>query len=230
MSRTLKTGRIVVCEIDTHAAHGLLKRPTDDPQLPSSLGAAPDLHAKALNAMSQTPPGKLSSFGRQAQAMLLLDQLLQLIVLPSGEPNKLEQLAKLDEEMRAFLSRMLDEGGWVRGLLCGAIGTTVRSLFILHHAILEDIRSSPPTDSAQWERTSLAALDTAAAIMVDVAHDHLEHMPHADALPVCGAYHMQLAREHLEARSLKSGEVDTSRGIKALAALQNRLHERWSDR
>lgn len=99
--------------------------PAQDSELPSSLGAAPELHAKAFGP-NGTANAEVSSFGKHAQAICLLDQLLHLINIPEKETEKLPQLLQLDKKLRTFLEQILREGGWVRGLLCGSIATTVR--------------------------------------------------------------------------------------------------------
>lgn len=106
--------------------------PGRDDGLPSSLGAAPDLHALAINhlassALHEAQACTVSSFGCQAEAILLLDGLLQIITIPSSAEEKLPHLVQLDEELQQFLVRIMREGGWVQGLLCGSIATTVRS-------------------------------------------------------------------------------------------------------
>ncbi|MBE7181691.1 MAG: hypothetical protein INR71_10880 [Terriglobus roseus] len=110
------------------------RMPNGSTELPSSLGAAPELHARAFNG---TPPSttatlksvhikNIGNFGRLAQATYLLDHVLQLVALSPCNPQKLAGLVEADQSIRTYLSHVFDEGGWVRGFLCASISTAVR--------------------------------------------------------------------------------------------------------
>jgi hypothetical protein len=79
----------------------------------------------------------------------------------------------------------------------------------------------------QWGQDSRAALDTAAKIMVDVAHDHMENIAGVDALPLCCAYNLRVAMKHItDVRSPIAGE-DSSDGLESLLALEKAFCKRW---
>lgn len=79
----------------------------------------------------------------------------------------------------------------------------------------------------QWQKSSQAALDTSAQMMVDVAHDHLENIPNIDALPLCCAYNLRAAREIIEQSPSLVVGADFKKSVDSLLILENVFKRRW---
>lgn len=84
----------------------------------------------------------------------------------------------------------------------------------------------PRADSIS--NNSLAALDTAARIVANAAHDHLETRS-VESLPLCCAYNLRAAVEHL--RSRRNSPDESLRSCLALekSLLRHRLGESKSE-
>jgi hypothetical protein len=107
--------------------------PSEDSLLPSDLGLAQqrqsplfDVEPLDTPTLSAVHASNVNSFGRQAQAVHLLDQVLRVISLPADVEPKLPELRRLDGELQAFLTLLMGECGWARGLHCGPIATAIR--------------------------------------------------------------------------------------------------------
>lgn len=87
--------------------------------------------------------------------------------------------------------------------------------------------SSADTVSKQREMNSRAALDTAAQMMADVAHDHLEFMPSVDSLPLCCAYNLRTARKHLQKNIEGNSDEQLKSSIDSLLKLEGVFKKRW---
>ncbi|EWY82097.1 hypothetical protein FOYG_14218 [Fusarium oxysporum NRRL 32931] len=175
----------------------------------------------------------LSSFGRQAQAIYLLDRCL-------NETNQSEQgdsesqllnLQQLDEDLQQRLSVFMTQTPHEPGLRCGTIATVIRSLYILHKEILSRAGSLPvDVDREQWVKSSEAALETITKIMTDVAKHHLEYISRSgvDCLAFCCACNLRVAIKHIEDRC-KHGFVCKSLlgGLGYLKALETVFNRRW---
>ncbi|RKK08838.1 hypothetical protein BFJ66_g9106 [Fusarium oxysporum f. sp. cepae] len=132
----------------------------------------------------------LSSFGRQAQAIYLLDRCLNE-TSQSEQGNSEERLLKLqqlDKDLQKRLSVFMTQTPHEPGLRCGTIATVIRSLYILHEEILSIAGSlSVDADSEGLMKSSEAALETITKIMIDVAKHHLDYIARhgVDSLAFC---------------------------------------------
>ncbi|RKK95472.1 hypothetical protein BFJ68_g14758 [Fusarium oxysporum] len=192
--------------------------PNSDVPLPSdteSNGEYIPTYCTMSSSTIQTSSG-LSSFGRQAQAIYLLDRCL-------NETNQSEQgdsesqllkLQQLDKDLQQRLSVFMTQTPHEPGLRCGTIATVIRSLYILHKEILSRAGSLPvDVDRERWVRSSEAALETITKIMTDVAKHHLEYISRSgvDCLAFCCACNLRVAIKHIEDRCNSShlgGDMD----------------------
>ncbi|KAK7910874.1 hypothetical protein PG985_013355 [Apiospora marii] len=127
--------------------------------------------AAQLAALEHTNVG---AFGRSAQAAWLLDQVLKGTETPNLE-SRLPSLRGLDEKLRTFLSKLVQQANGKRGPVCQAIALTIRALYVLHRRILDRLAQLPISgdQSVQMNRQiSRAALETTTNIVFDVVEAH----------------------------------------------------------
>ena len=74
--------------------------------------------------------GGIGSFGRQAQAAYLLDQLLTTTKIADIEVKQAE-LSRIDGDLQSFLSIVMDQCRGTWGLYCGSIAITIRYVDML---------------------------------------------------------------------------------------------------
>ncbi|KAF5723465.1 hypothetical protein FMUND_1789 [Fusarium mundagurra] len=158
--------------------------PSSDVPLPSgteSNGEYIPTYCTMSSSTIQSSSG-LSSFGRQAQAIYMLDRCLNETSQPN-EGDSEAQLLKLQQLDKNLQERM--------------------SLYILHEKILLiNYSLSADADREKWVKSSEAALETVTKIMFDVAKHHWDHIARAgvDTLAFFCACNLRVAIRHIEDR------------------------------
>ncbi|KAJ3498634.1 hypothetical protein NLG97_g967 [Lecanicillium saksenae] len=116
---------------------------------------------------------KVQSFGRQAQAVYLLDRVIRISSLASGTESRQAELQQLDRDIQAFLGMVLEECERLREFRCSVVATAVRALFILHENALSQEVSALGENSLSHQRLlSEAVLDTVTNIVSESVNDH----------------------------------------------------------
>ncbi|KAL7759185.1 hypothetical protein ACKLNR_011612 [Fusarium oxysporum f. sp. zingiberi] len=181
--------------------------PNSDVPLPSDTESNGEYIPTYYTMSSSTiqSSSSLSSFGRQAQAIYLLDRCLnETNQFQQGDSeSQLLKLQQLDKDLQQQLSAFMTQTPHEPGLRCGTIATVIRSLYILHKEILSRAGSSPvDVDRERWVKSSEAALETITKIMTDVAKHHLEYISRSgvDSLAFCCACNLRVAIKHIEDR------------------------------
>ncbi|KAF5983438.1 transcriptional regulatory protein moc3 [Fusarium bulbicola] len=182
--------------------------PRSDVPLPSdteSNGEYIPTYCTMSSSTIQSSSG-LSSFGRQAQAIYLLDRCLNETSQsePSDSESQLLKLQQVDKDLQEWMSVLMTQTPHEPGLRCGTIATVIRSLYILHKKIFSIAGSlSIEFDGNGWVKSSEAALETITKIMIDVAKHHLDYIARAgvDSLAFCCACNLRVATSHIEDRS-----------------------------
>ncbi|KAK7574677.1 hypothetical protein V3481_016652 [Fusarium oxysporum f. sp. vasinfectum] len=175
----------------------------------------------------------LSSFGRQAQAIYLLDCCLNKTSQSEqgDSEERLLKLQQLDKDLQKRLSVFMTQTLHEPGLRCGTIATVIRSLYILHEEILS-IAGLLPVDADRegLVKSSEAALETITKIMIDVAKHHLDYIARhgVDSLAFCCACNLRVAIRYVEDRC-KHGFVCKCLldGLGYLKALETVFNKRW---
>lgn len=82
----------------------------------------------------------------------------------------------------------------------------------------------------EWQKISLAALDTATKIMIDIAHSHNENITHSniDALPPTSLYTLLASLEHHK-KSRYHHDDAWDRDFQALSNMAGHFKLRWSN-
>ncbi|KAI8412164.1 hypothetical protein FOFC_08792, partial [Fusarium oxysporum] len=175
----------------------------------------------------------LSSFGRQAQAIYLLDRCLyETSQSEQGDSEeRLLKLQQLDKDLQKRLFVFMTQTPHEPGLRCGTIATVIRSLYILHEEILSIAGSLPvDADSEGLVKSSEAALETITKIMIDVAKHHLDYIARhgVDSLAFCCACNLRVAIRYVE-DGCKHGFVFKCLldGLGYLKALEIVFDKRW---
>lgn len=121
--KTLPTTEFPDIEAPLPSDLTLLGRPRSTPSVmrPSHTKSRLDLHQRDIG-----------SFGRQAQAVCLLDQVLHVINLPCGYNDKLAELDRLDGELQSLLRLLMDRKYCARGVTCAAISILMRYSVLLN--------------------------------------------------------------------------------------------------
>ncbi|KAL2845545.1 hypothetical protein BJX68DRAFT_241852 [Aspergillus pseudodeflectus] len=163
----------------------------------------PDLVPNMPLLSSLTEPN-VGGFARAAQACCLLDRIFEAMGI--AEINtRLPRLESLDKSLQSFLSLILSRGPAKSWHHCTALAMTLRSLFILHTHILSIPRETRCISSRsldEWKQSSLAALDTATTMVLDMANWHYDVLPPdrpSDISPM-QIYVVHATLEHLRTR------------------------------
>ncbi|OTA89980.1 hypothetical protein M434DRAFT_398303 [Hypoxylon sp. CO27-5] len=172
------------------------------------------------------------SFRRQAQAIYILDQTLQIINSPATLEQRLSELAKIDEKLQDDLMQLMEERSFAYGLRCGAAATVIRSLYLLHQAIIAHATTLGPISAQeQWQHRSKAALDTTSKMMMDVAEHHLNYISRhgVDSLHFCCGCNLRVAIQYIQHRCHDSYAEDVIfvKGLEKLTLLERAFRERW---
>lgn len=69
---------------------------------------------------------QVQSFGRQAQAVYLLDQVIRISNLQTGSEPRQAELQQLDREIQSFLGMVLEECERLQEFRCSVVATAVR--------------------------------------------------------------------------------------------------------
>ena len=179
----------------------------------------------------------------------MVDQALHILSRPDTDNARLSSLKTLDSQLQSFSALLMSEYR-VYGRHCGANATVIRyiykhfakpvmdgtprliltvsrTLFYLHQGILSQSRDArSETIDTQGHYSSCAALDTTARMMAAVAHDHVKHVANIDVLPICAAYNVKIAMEHIEARRDYIGQ-DSSAALESLEIMGKAFRDRW---
>ena len=92
--------------------------------------------------------------------------------------------------------------------------------------MLAQLRTSTTSVGGVEAQSSQAALNTAANIMVDVAHDHMKHKT-VDELPLCCSYQLRVAMKCIEDQRMSRGDEEISRELEPLLSLDKAFYQRW---
>ncbi|KAJ5172766.1 hypothetical protein N7492_005359 [Penicillium capsulatum] len=222
--------RIVLCDIPGCNQSLFLQFPCRNTPLPPDLLPAQDhsdlISLKSGPILAATHDNSIGGFGRQIQVTYILDQLLKAIQNPTDTTAHIAHLKGLDQELQRLMAILIRDCDHEWRYYCGAIGTAVRSLFLLH----KHIQILPPADpETLWlQKSSQAALDFVTNIMADVAHDHLQRLTvvNAGVLPLSCAYNLRASINHIEwQRSV--GRTFSTSSLGSLVALENICFQRW---
>ncbi|KAL2862495.1 fungal specific transcription factor domain-containing protein [Aspergillus lucknowensis] len=185
------------------------------------------------NPVSCVATAGIGGFGRAAQACCLLDQVLRGLVI-SDVNTKLPLLESLDRTIQSFLSLLLTRTEHKVLPYCTALAVTVRMLFTLHTHILNiphQVTHANLRTLDEWKKGSLAALDTATTMAIDMAHCHRADLP-ADGTNNTSPIHIYVvsaAIRHMRTR-LRTGNRDTLWPESAedeLGSYLRRLQNQW---
>ncbi|KAL2800624.1 hypothetical protein BJX66DRAFT_291193 [Aspergillus keveii] len=164
----------------------------------------PDLVVPNMPLLSSLTELDVGGFARAAQACCLLDRIFEAIRVPELD-TRLPRLESLDKSLQSFLSLILSRGPDKSWHHCTALAVTLRSLFILHTHILaipHETISITFRPLNEWKQSSLAALDTATTMVLDMANWHYCVLPPdrpSDISPV-QIYVVHATLEHLRNR------------------------------
>ncbi|KAK5996390.1 Transcription factor BOA15 [Cladobotryum mycophilum] len=229
-------GIVILERIVTIEGTQLNLRPTSECPGPTSVlpsrlqpGQEEDSSSFRMPPLSAVDDRNVDSFGRQAQAVYFLDQVLKAVQQADGAPPKLQEVEKLDREIQTFLMIVFNECDRLNELNCGVVAVAIRSLFILHERILDEKDLSGGEPHVHLKPASMAALDTVANIVTHAAHDHSKHMVprQADTNPLCCVYNLRLAKKHIEERRGNIDQEESFSKLAPLLTLSKAVSKRW---
>ncbi|RAL03214.1 Zn(II)2Cys6 transcription factor [Aspergillus ibericus CBS 121593] len=219
--------RLIICEIKDKAQRPWTEYPPSGFPLPSDLD--PDENSPApLDSVRTVRITRMSNFGRQAQAVFLLDKVLSVRRLPWSDGFKVVELRRLDENLQGFLSMLMSTDKVRIGHDCSPIASAVRALSLIHEEILDH---PPDTVDIQWLHYSQSALGMVTNVVVDVARHHKEQIAcqnaHVDLLPLSCSYTLHLAMKHIRNCVQLSCPHRRSSDLDSLAQLDQIFSDRW---
>ncbi|TQV98861.1 hypothetical protein V2A60_007441 [Cordyceps javanica] len=167
--------RIIMVELSQIRSQPAAELPAQGSILPTDLKPGRDFNSITpidTDLLQRAPEApfdstQVQSFGRQAQAVYLLDQVIRISNLESGSPSRQMELQRLDREIQTFLGMVLDECERLQEFRCSVVATAVRALFILHEkALSQEISVSGENAPSQQRLLSEAVLDTVTNIVI----------------------------------------------------------------
>ncbi|PWY76153.1 hypothetical protein BO94DRAFT_589005 [Aspergillus sclerotioniger CBS 115572] len=183
--------RLIICEIKDKEQTPITEYPPPEFPLPT------DLDCDGMDSPDADQIAQISSFGRQAQAVFLLDQVLAARRLPLTDKCKMLELRRLDRHLQDFLSMLMSTTTAKIGHDCGPIAPAVRALSLIHQEILD---YSPDTVDMRCLHYSQSALEMITNVVVDVARHHKEQIAcenaRVDLLPLSCSYTLHLAMKN----------------------------------
>ena len=133
---------MILLEIESQDRQPTTEHLDQDLPLPSDLGPIQQLQWLPFSAMpseapllSATGSDKVTRYGRLAQAVHLLDQVLRVTYLAAEVQSRLPELRRLDEQLQTFLTLVMGENHVMLGVHCATIGTAIRYVpfYLLAH-------------------------------------------------------------------------------------------------
>jgi hypothetical protein len=217
--------RTFYCESTLDSLPFITSTPEGSEPLPYQLGETGNRETPSW--ATQLSPNNLvevDCLGRAAQASRLLDQVFHTIRQIAPEKS-IPHLIFLDGELQRLLSVTMNKCHGERGGHCGAVGISIRALFILHQHIAHLNNMSIGLD---WSMHSQAALDTVAQMVIDIARSHrIIHGADVDIIsPVCN-YVVRHTLTHIYGKRY----ADSNAWFKDTDTLRqslDKMNRRWS--
>ncbi|KAE8392865.1 hypothetical protein BDV23DRAFT_181279 [Aspergillus alliaceus] len=185
----------------------------------------PDIPVSCLTSTS------VGGFGRAAQASCLLDQVLRGLVIPDLN-SRLPLLESLDRTIQSFLALILTHSPDKAWSYCTALAVAVRALFTLHGHVFnipQQVISANLRSLEEWKKSSLAALDTATTMVIDMAKWHYSSLP-SDGTNDTSPIHIYVVRASMEHMRLRPYDGDRPWSESAVNKLQlylDKLRHQW---
>ncbi|KAF1939492.1 hypothetical protein EJ02DRAFT_456896 [Clathrospora elynae] len=187
--------RIFYCETTLTDLPLITSAPEEMDLLPHEVGeGACEESSKSSGQVAPVSLGGVGCLGRAAQAAYLLDQVIQTR-RRTAATNQISSLIVLDSELQRLLFTTMNSCHGKRSGHCGAVGISIRALFILHKHIL---RLDTTSVDSQWRKHSQAALDTVTQMVVDIARSHRRiHNADVDIIAPSCSYVVRHALQYL---------------------------------
>ncbi|KAF2709138.1 hypothetical protein K504DRAFT_503138 [Pleomassaria siparia CBS 279.74] len=191
--------RIFYCETSLTELPLITSTPNEGDPLPHEVDDV-DCEERSRSSVSgQVAPVNrvgVGCLGRAAQATYLLDRVIQMVKDKAiSATDQISSLCAMDNEMRELVSLTMNVGHGKYGSYCGAVGISIRALFMLHQHILE---LDTMAIGSQWQGISRAALDTVAHMTKDIAQSHCQmHAADLDMVPPIFRYLVRCTLDYL---------------------------------
>ncbi|KAH8883452.1 hypothetical protein GQ53DRAFT_699301 [Thozetella sp. PMI_491] len=205
--------RAFFCEVGAADQPLMTTSPSADARLPVERDILDRADILGPESIPSIPVSSLTSmlggFGRVAQASCLVDQVIRgrnIVDLDS----RLLALQGLDSAIQEFLALVLSHPRGKAGDYCGAIAVAVCGLFALHKHILDlpkQAVSARLQSLEEWQKTSLAALDTVTIMIIDIAECHGSNITPASiiSIPPNHIFIICAAMKHMRMRCCDGG-------------------------
>ena len=83
-------------------------------------------HPVTLVDIAISKDGFINNFGRFAQAVLFIEQVLLIVHLPLDAPMRLHRMKQVNASLHDFLDVVMNEVSWTWLVNCGAISASLR--------------------------------------------------------------------------------------------------------
>lgn len=197
-------------------------------------------------SVSSVSSADVGPFGRTAQAVWLLDQVLQSIE-PANCDFKVHRLQKLDGTLQSFLGTIMLQLNGKKGALCEAVAIVIRSvhswmiecctnrhraLFMLHgHTIAQSTQrgSFGHASLAEWAVYSHAALESITKIILDIVKAHENSDSRLSiCFPPAYPYILHVALKYLEVRVEINGYSWLTTAKARIRVALDQTGQRWN--
>ncbi|CAH0024898.1 unnamed protein product [Clonostachys rhizophaga] len=179
----------------------------------AALPTEPDSIDRGGPMLSNTPVPKLlvstphevnvGGFGRLAQAIMLVDQILKAFSI-CDVAARLSALHNINTSLQSFLGVVVKQHSGRPSSYCSAVVIAIRSLLSLHGHIIQLTSATTAGDGSHADNAdSFAAIRTGIAMTLDIAEWHSARPPHMGLmLPPNYVYLLRAALSHMEHNSL----------------------------
>ncbi|RDK38385.1 hypothetical protein M752DRAFT_307687 [Aspergillus phoenicis ATCC 13157] len=183
------------------------------------------LGSKRLPRLPGDTLSKRGGFASIARAAWLLDQAL-MALSETDQDLRIARLKNLDYILQKSLAVGLNQAGGDRGSWCTGNAINMRTLFIIHRHIVDQL--SAPTVTEREIQNTYTALDTITMMMVDIAatQDGLS-LVLIDTLPSNVSYVIQAALAHLrDNHPMSDKRIHAENQLRRTLGI---LHKRWKN-
>ncbi|CAH0052333.1 unnamed protein product [Clonostachys solani] len=201
--------RTMMLEVTTKDQPFITSVPPENTALPTE----PNSIDQGIPVFSSTPVPKIlvstphevhvGGFGRLAQAIMLVDQILKAFSICDVDA-RLSTLHNLNTSLQSFLEVVVKQHSGKPSSYCSAVVIAIRSLFSLHGHIIQLTSAETAEGGRHADNTdSFAAIRTGITMTLDIAEWHESRPPHMGLmLPPNYVYLLRATLSHMEHGSL----------------------------
>jgi hypothetical protein len=225
------------------------KFPSDDTYLPTDLEG--DIRSLPCNdvLLGTHHSTGVSSFGRQCQAVSMLNESIQLLKFPNESSDLTQATKKLNQRLHDFLQLIMqeyeapgkqcgpnaivircvdghngDRSRPTQWFICSHLLTRTRALFLVNQGMLTKLHGVESATLAL--DNARATLNSNSNMMGEIAAHHAAYVANIEILPAYASYNAWIAIDHIYRHQDQSDQSVRSM-LEALTKFASAFDQRW---